>query len=159
VPLPFIAAGLGAALSGWLMMKFFQQKEKYLLSIVSILTAVLIYGMYSSKTLTSVIIFQILVYFFKSIAFGSIFALLASFILPDKFGSASGIVNFGGQIAGFVAPLAIGFLIDLFNGSYNAAFIFLIAAVALSFIVSLTLRAVPKRKEEEDVTANPTIAQ
>ncbi|MEY8739042.1 MFS transporter, partial [Bacillales bacterium AN1005] len=148
VPLPFIAAGLGAALSGWLMMKFFQQKEKYLLSIVSILTAVLIYGMYSSKTLTSVIIFQILVYFFKSIAFGSIFALLASFILPDKFGSASGIVNFGGQIAGFVAPLAIGFLIDLFNGSYNAAFIFLIAAVALSFIVSLTLRAVPKERKK-----------
>lgn len=158
VPLPFIAAGLGAALSGWLMMKFFQQKEKYLLSIVSILTAVLIFGMYSSKTLTSVIIFQILVYFFKSIAFGSIFALLASFILPDKFGSASGIVNFGGQIAGFVAPLAIGFLIDLFDGSYNAAFMFLIAAVALSFIVSLTLRAVP-RKEEEDVAANPTVAQ
>ncbi len=158
VPLPFIAAGLGAALSGWLMMKFFQQKKilaKYCLNpnCSTYLRNVLI------KTLTSVIIFQILVYFFKSIAFGSIFALLASFILPDKFGSASGIVNFGGQIAGFVAPLAIGFLIDLFNGSYNAAFIFLIAAVALSFIVSLTLRAVPKRKEEEDVTANPTIAQ
>ena len=42
-------------------------------------------------------------------------------------GSGMGLVNTGGQLAGFITPLAIGFIVDAFNGSFNAAFWMLIA--------------------------------
>ncbi|MED4780973.1 hypothetical protein [Brevibacillus choshinensis] len=35
-------------------------------------------------------------------------------------------INFGGQVAGFVSPMVMGFLISAFNSSYDAAFWFLI---------------------------------
>ena len=40
----------------------------------------------------------------------------------DVMGMASGFINTGGQIAGFVAPLLIGYLIQVTGGSYQSAF-------------------------------------
>jgi nitrate/nitrite transporter NarK len=55
------------------------------------------------------------------------------------YGSSIGIVNFGGQLAGFLAPIIIGVLVQSFGGSYSIAFLFLVFAAAIAFIVSLTL--------------------
>lgn len=151
VPLPFIAAGIGAFSSGWIMDKFFKNREKLIIAVSSLLTTIFVFEMYNSKTLTSVIIFEVITYFFKSITFASTYSLFSKIITQDNYGSSMGVLNFGGQLAGFVAPLAMGFLVDMFNGSYNAAFLFLVFSVGIAFIVSLTLNSKEINKKSESI--------
>jgi len=139
-PFPFVAAGISTAIGGWVMDRFFDGREKYLLSGSALLTAFFLYFMYTAETAVMVIAFQCLVYFFKSFVLAASLALPAK-LLPGKIvGSASGMINLGGQSAGFVAPVIIGLMISLFGGSYNAAFWFLIGAAVLSAFASSTIR-------------------
>jgi sugar phosphate permease len=122
------------------MDRFFDQKEKYLTVISALLTAFFLYFMYRAESVELVITFQCLVYFFKSFVLAASLALPAK-LLPGKVvGSASGIVNVGGQAAGFVSPVIIGLMISIFDGSYDAAFWFLIGAACLSALASITIK-------------------
>ncbi|AKA69119.1 MFS transporter [Clostridium scatologenes] len=150
VPLPFIAAGIGAFSSGWIMDRFFKNKEKLIIALSSLLTMIFVFEMYNAKSLTSVIIFEVIAYFFKSITFASTYALFSKIITQDNYGSSIGLLNFGGQLAGFISPLAMGCLVDMFNGSYNAAFLFLVFSVGIAFVASLTLNSNEIRKKCEN---------
>lgn len=140
VSLPPIAAGIGAALCGLLMSKFFINKEKWFIAFVSVLTTLFMFGMYKATSLFWVITFQVLTYFFNAMAFGGSFAFFANLVTKKAYGASVGIVNFGGQLAGFLAPVIIGDLVQIFSGSYSIAFLFLVFAGALSFIASLTIK-------------------
>ena len=48
-------------------------------------------------------------------------------------------VNLGGQLAGFISPLVIGFLVSAF-ANYDYAFGFLVSAALFSVLVSLFIR-------------------
>jgi nitrate/nitrite transporter NarK len=61
--------------------------------------------------------------------------------LPDAMvGSATGLVNFGGQMAGAIGPAAMGLLISRDGQSFQLAFLFLLATGVAAFLVSLTWR-------------------
>lgn len=47
-----------------------------------------------------------------------------------------GVVNLGMQVAGFIAPLTIGFVIDAFDDSLNGA-VWLLVSSFESFVLSL----------------------
>ncbi|CAB1247018.1 MFS transporter [Clostridium sp. WLY-B-L2] len=150
VPLPFIGAGIGAFSSGWIMDRFFKNKEKLIIALSSLLTMIFVFEMYNAESLASVIIFEVITYFFKSITFASTYALFSKIITQDNYGSSIGLLNFGSQMAGFISPLAMGFLVDMFNGSYNAAFLFLVFSVGVAFVVSLTLNSNEIRKKSKN---------
>lgn len=139
VPLPSIAAGLGAASAGFIMVRFFKGKERWLISATAALTMLFMYGMYSSKSLAAIIIFEVLAYLVKSISFATTFGYVAQIIGAKTYGSSVGVVNFGGQVAGFVAPLIIGAIVSA-TSSYSMAFLFLVAAAGLALVSSLTVR-------------------
>ena len=140
-PLPFVAAAIGTAIGGWVMDRFFDGREKYLLMLAALLTAFFLYFMATAGNVLAVIGFQCLVYFFKSFVLAASLALPAKLLPGSVVGSASGMINLGGQSAGFVSPVIIGLMISLFNGSYDAAFWFLIGAACLSALASATIRA------------------
>ncbi|RPK09389.1 MFS transporter [Priestia endophytica] len=156
-PLPFVAAGIAMTIGGWMMDKYFSGKEKYLLISSASLTAIFLYLMYNASSVAMVITFQALVYFFKSFVFATVTALPQKMFSKDIIGSASGMINLGGQSAGFVSPLMIGILISAFNGSYDAAFWFLIASAGLSIISGLTIQRVRKSTEIDDAPT-PTVS-
>lgn len=139
VPLPSLAAGVGAIASGYILIKWFNGREKWLLAIASLLTTIFMFGMYKATSVGAVITFEVITYFFKSIAFSGSFAFFAELMSVDSYGSAIGIVNFGGQLAGFIAPILIGFLVQSFSGSYSIAFLFLVIAAAVAFVAALSL--------------------
>lgn len=154
VPLPSIAAGVGAILSGYLMVHFFVGKEKWFIALASMFTTIFMFGMYHSTELTGIISFEILTYFFKAMAFSGCFALFAQLASRESYGSSVGIVNFGGQLAGFLAPILIGILVEQFGGSYSVAFLFLVAAAAVSFIVSLTFNTKKMAESKKSAKIN-----
>lgn len=138
-PLPFVMATLATASGGWIMVRFFLGREKYLLVFSALLTGVFLYLMYHAQTVAGVITYQCIVYLFKSFVFATVFALPTKLLADNQIGTGIGMVNLGGQAAGFVAPLVMGFLVTAF-GTYDAAFAFLLAAVCVSTVASITIR-------------------
>ena len=138
-PIPFLLATIATAIGGWVMTRFFADREKYLLIGSASLTGILLYAMYKSETIPALIFFQSLVYFFKSFVLATVIALPTKILADDQIGTGVGMVNFGGQSAGFVAPAAMGFLVTG-TGSFDAAFDFLLVMTALSVLVAATIR-------------------
>jgi nitrate/nitrite transporter NarK len=59
--------------------------------------------------------------------------------LDDLLSKASFADSFAACSAGFVSPMVMGFLISAFNGSYNAAFWFLVLSAVISIVACMTL--------------------
>jgi MFS family permease len=143
-PIPFVMATIATAIGGWVMTTFFAEREKYLLIGSSALTGIFLYAMYKSETITALIVYQSIVYFFKSFVLASVIALPTKLLRDDQIGSGVGMVNLGGQSAGFVAPAVMGFIVTG-TGSFDAAFGFLVAMTAMSVIVATTINTVQPR--------------
>jgi MFS family permease len=147
-PIPFVLATVATAIGGWVMTTFFAEHEKYLLIGSSALTGVFLYAMFKSETITALIVFQSLVYFFKSFVLAAVIALPTKVLKDDQIGTGVGMVNFGGQSAGFIAPMVMGFIVS-WTGSFDAAFSFLVIMTAMAVVVAATIntaqaRLVPK---------------
>ncbi|MBR0796810.1 MFS transporter [Bradyrhizobium jicamae] len=138
-PIPFFLATIATAIGGWVMTTFFAEREKYLLIGSSALTGLFLYAMYKSETITALIVYQSLVYFFKSFVLASVIALPTKLLRDDQIGSGVGMVNLGGQSAGFVAPAVMGFIVTG-TGSFDAAFGFLVAMTIMAVIVAATIK-------------------
>ena len=100
--------------------------------------------MSQKKTIAALIVFQSLVYFFKSFVLATVIALPTKVLHESQIGTGIGMVNLGGQIAGFIAPMVMGFLVSA-SGSFDTAFGFLIVMTALSVAVATTLRTGQQR--------------
>ena len=137
-PIPFVLATIATAMGGWVMTRFFAEREKYLLIGSSALTGVFLYAMFKSETITALIIYQSLVYFFKSFVLAAVIALPTKVLKDDQIGTGVGMVNFGGQSAGFIAPAVIGFIVS-WTGSFDAAFSFLVIMTAMAVVVAATI--------------------
>ena len=143
-PIPFMASFLSTAVCGWIMNKYFDRVEQYMIGICAVMTAVFLYLMYNAETLFWVIVFQCGVYFFKACILGSAVAIVLKIVTGNIAGSATMIVNMGGQVAGFISPVVMGYLVSVFNGSFNAVFYYLIGAAS---VCALSAFLIPKRKE------------
>ncbi|WP_416412490.1 MFS transporter [Pantoea sp. App145] len=138
LPIPYLMAGIATAIGGWVMVKFFNGRENLMLLFSALFTAISIGCMYRAETLTGVIVAQAFTYFFKSFVLAVAVALPTKILAPRMVGSGIGVINFGGQAAGFIAPLAIGLMVQHF--SFGSAFLFLMGAAAFSTLMSLTIR-------------------
>ena len=143
-PIPFMASFLSTAVCGWIMNKYFDRVEQYMIGICAVMTAVFLYLMYNAETLFWVVVFQWGVYFFKACILGSAVAIVLKIVTGNIAGSATMIVNMGGQVAGFISPVVMGYLVSVFNGSFNAVFYYLIGAAS---VCALSAFLIPKRKE------------
>ena len=143
-PIPFMASFLSTAVCGWIMNKYFDRVEQYMIGICAVMTAVFLYLMYNAETLFWVVVFQCGVYFFKACILGSAVAIVLKIVTGNIAGSATMIVNMGGQVAGFISPVVMGYLVSVFNGSFNAVFYYLIGAAS---VCALSAFLIPKRKE------------
>ena len=68
-----------------------------------------------------------------------IFDFASQVLHDDSYGSAIGIINFGGQLGGFVGPLLIGWIVQL-TGSYSAAFLGLVISAVIAVITSFCIK-------------------
>jgi len=144
--LPFFAGTPGLVLGGWVSDTFFKNTRKTPIILTQLAGAWLLYMTYSVEAANLAVAYQTLAGFFLFMAMGSFWALPMSVIPKDAMGRASGIINTGGQIAGFISPMAIGYLVQSSSGSFNTSFMFLIAGTLLSCLVALTVketRAIP----------------
>lgn len=144
-PIPFIAPFLSTAICGWVMNKYFDKKENWMIVICAAMTAIFLYFMYNAETIMWVVIFQCGVYFFKACIMGTAVAIVLKIVTGSIAGCTSTLINMGGQVAGFISPIIMGYLVYTFNGSFNAVFYYLMGVAALCAISALLI---PTRKED-----------
>ncbi|RYL95272.1 MFS transporter [Sporolactobacillus sp. THM7-4] len=137
--IPAAAGFISILLSGWILDKYMNGHEKLLLVYGSLFTALFLYMMFTAHSISMAITFWALCQFSFGTVFVTVFALPLKYMSEKSIGTATGLINFGGQIAGIIAPSLIGVMVELFHGSYNAAFWSLIAAAILSLVTGITL--------------------
>ncbi|HUJ68180.1 MAG TPA: MFS transporter [Syntrophorhabdales bacterium] len=141
--LPFFAGFVGAIVAGYLSDKLFLRHRNILYIICVLLAAVFLYLTYSTAHVGPAIAYNTLAGFFLMAANAGLTAIPITVIPKEIMGVSMGVINFGNQMAGFLAPTIIGFLVQFSGGSFNSTFIFLIIACLLTAVISLSLRERP----------------
>lgn len=155
--IPKVFGLIAILVSGWLLDKYLVGREKYLIVIGSVIGILSLYFFIQAPSIAYVVLFGTLA------NIGVCFALTATLTMPLKYiasssiGTATGMVYLGGQVAGVIAPTAMGFMIQKFNGSYDAGFWFLIAALGMSLLVGMTVRTHSDEKNELAIELNSKV--
>ncbi len=133
--IPFLFGAGGTLLGGYCSDKFKPQR-KTLYVVTSVIAAGFLYLTFSVSSADMAVVYQCVSALFMFFAMATFWGILMDTIPSNIMGRASGIVNFGGQMAGVVSAPIIGWLIQSSGGSYNSAFIFMIAALLCSAVVT-----------------------
>ncbi|ALC89028.1 MFS transporter [Bacillus sp. FJAT-18017] len=137
--IPGVAQLLGIYLSGYVIDKLAKGREKVAGAVTCICISILLYLMFTASSVTSFIIYQTIIMLIISFVVILLPAIVLKNFPSSLAGSSMGLVNTGGQLAGFITPLAIGFIVDAFNGSFNAAFWMLIAFAFICAVALVTM--------------------
>ncbi|MFT3961862.1 MFS transporter [Propionivibrio sp.] len=138
--LPFFVGTFGMLLGGYLSDRF-KGSRKWLFIPAAMVAAFCLYLTFSVAAAEMAVVAQCVSAFFMFVAFAAFWGLVVDSIPAEIMGASSGTVNFGGQVAGFVSPFVMGYLIDLNHGSFDMAFMFLIAGTVASVFVALTVKS------------------
>ncbi|EOH95760.1 hypothetical protein UAY_03186 [Enterococcus moraviensis ATCC BAA-383] len=117
--------------AGVLLSKLFLGKERMFILSATILAAVLVVAFVLSNNLVLSMICLIAVSMVSVGAFTAIFTWPHKIMDPSIIGSSIGIINTGGTLGGFLAPMILGQLIKAAGGSFTLAFGFMAAASLL----------------------------
>lgn len=153
--IPAVSSIAFMIVAGYLVDKVFAGKEKLLGVICGIGLTVFVYLMFHAASVGLFVFYQSVLPIFTGIAIVLVTTLPIKVFSQQVSGSAVGVVQSGGQIAGFFAPLLIGYLIDWMDGVYSAAIWMLIGCGVVYAIMALTisfkkgaLLTVNKRQEQ-----------
>jgi sugar phosphate permease len=138
--LPFFAGTVGLIFGGWMSDKWFQNSRKVPIIITQLIGAFCLYLTYTVTSPNGAIVYQAFAGGFLYMGMGAFWALPMSIIPKSVMGTASAVVTMGGQLAGLVSPLVIGYLVQISGGSFNTSFMFLIAGTLLSSAIALTVK-------------------
>jgi sugar phosphate permease len=139
VSITFAAGIVGYLFGGWLSDGLFRNNRRMPVVIFQFLTGLMLYLMYTVDSMQLLMVYQILVGFFLTAALAAVWALPVSSVPKRITGRAVGIFNTGGQSAGLLSPIIIGYLVDV-TGSFNAGFNFMIACLAISIALAFTFK-------------------
>ncbi|MBO0473807.1 MFS transporter [Enterococcus ureasiticus] len=117
--------------AGKLLSKLFLGKERIFIISATVLAAILVAAFVASNNLVVSMICLISVSMVSISAFTAIFTWPHKIMDPSIIGSSIGIINTGGTLGGFLAPMILGQLIKAAGGSFTLAFGFMAVASLL----------------------------
>ena len=134
--IPGVVAIIAMLGSGFLIDRLELKVNKFIGALCALLLAVFLLLMFNTESIILFITYQCIV----TLLVTFIALLLPSFVLkriPSNYaGTAMGMANTGGQLAGFVTPTLIGFMVDAFDGSYEAA-VWMLVIISLICVGSI----------------------
>jgi sugar phosphate permease len=137
--LPFMAGTIGCVLGGWLSDKYLSNNRKVPIIGAQLMSALLLYLSYISTSSIVLILCQAMAGFFLNFFFSAFWALPMNTVPRRFMGVASGFINMAGQLAAFVSPILIGYLIGLADGAFSLTFVLLIVSLLVSCLIIFTI--------------------
>ncbi|WP_336864649.1 MFS transporter [Peribacillus frigoritolerans] len=147
--IPAFAGIIAMIVSGYILDKLPEGKDKIIAAVFAVLTAVFLYLMAYAPNIAMFAVYQSVVTVFMSFNIILIISAPLKMLSEEVVGTANGFINTGAQFAGVLTPMLIGFLVDAFDGSYTVAFIMLIMFALLcagSLFLIRTKKEVPSFK-------------
>ncbi|SFJ64239.1 Sugar phosphate permease [Amycolatopsis sacchari] len=148
--IPLLVNAVGVIVGGWLMSRWFDRSARRLVVPALVVSAVLLVLMLRAGSTTAFTTLQTLAMFVNGLAAIGIVGLPLRVLPRAVVGSGMGAVNTGGQLAGVLAPLVMGWLADRFG--FGAAFGFLAATTLAAALISLVTRQRQARQVKEAVS-------
>jgi len=141
---PYLIAFAGTNLVGALLDKYGQNRERAFMVLGALCCAGSLALMISTTSIVFLEVYWTLTLLAFNFVYATVFTAPLKHFPEHLIGSATGLMNFGGQIAGSITPVAMGALIAAFGGSYFNAFWLLVGSAVLAALVALSWRPVAK---------------
>ena len=138
--LPFFAATIGCLVGGWMSDRFFSDNRRVPIVATQLLTALLLYLTYVANSIPMLIVCQTLAGFCLSFFTSAFWALPMNTVPKSLMGAISGVINMAGQIAAFVSPMLVGYLVGA-SGGFGSTFLLLVVTILVSCALVFTLPA------------------
>jgi len=134
--LPNLIAFAGTNVVGLLLDKHGKGRERLFMVLGALFSAVFLALMMITASIYLLLMYWTLLLLAFNFVYATVFAAPLRHFPEHLIGSATGLMNFGGQIGGSVAPVAMGALIAATGGSYLAAFCLLLASAVTSAVIA-----------------------
>lgn len=146
--IPYLVAFASLNVVGWLLDKAGQGRDRLFMMVGAAMVVIFLALMAVATSLPVLLTFWTLSLVGYTAVYGTVFAIPLKHLPDESVGTASGIINFGGQVAAGIAPVVIGMLVGFGKGSFTMAFSFLLAAGVAALVIASTWKA-----EDHDATA------
>lgn len=137
---PWLVSFVLMNFSSYLLETRFQHSQKAVLTVSLLLGAALMYAMLRADSVAAGFSLLTVVTVLMSIASATVYMMPMQWMSAHEVGTATGVIIFGQQLAGVVAPVVMGYLISLFDGSYDAVFGFVILVIFLGAGTALSIK-------------------
>lgn len=137
--LPFFAATIGCLIGGWASDRFFRNNRRLPIVASQLAAALFLYLTYASTSTPMLIVCQTLTGFFLSVFSSTFWALPITTVPRSLMGVVTGLINMAGQIAAFLSPILVGYLVSASGGSFQSAFTLLVGSILISCVLVFAL--------------------
>ncbi|MBO9653537.1 MAG: MFS transporter [Agrobacterium tumefaciens] len=134
---------------GWLLDRFFHQKEKYLICIGAAVSAIFIYLMANEESIPLAFAYLSVSNVFLNAISISVFVSIMKHFPQNTVGTATGLINSLAQLGSFASPMLIGAVLSATNQNYGIAFSVIVACAVLVCVIATTFPAVHGNKPVE----------
>jgi sugar phosphate permease len=137
--LPFFAGTVGCIFGGWVSDKYFSNNRRVPIITTQLISAFLLYLTFTASSATVLVICQTLAGLCLSFFFSVFWALPMNTVPKKLMGVTSGFINMAGQIAAFISPIFVGYLVEAAGGNFDLTFTLLILSLLVSCAIVFTL--------------------
>lgn len=134
---------------GWLLDRFFHQKEKYLICIGAAVSAIFIYLMANEESIPLAFAYLSVSNVFLNAISISVFVSIMKHFPQNTVGTATGLINSLAQLGSFASPMLIGAVLSATNQNYGIAFSVIVACAVFVCVIATTFPAVHGNKPVE----------
>lgn len=137
--LPFFAATVGCFVGGWVSDRFFSNNRRLPIMFAQLGAALLLYLSYQAESVVVLVLCQTLAGFCLSFFTSTFWALPMNTVPRSLMGVISGLINMAGQVAAFISPILVGYLVGNAGGGFATTFALLVGSMLVSFALMFTL--------------------
>lgn len=141
--IPYLVAFAALNGVGWLLDKVGEGRDRLFMSAGAVTVILFLSLMMFVDSLPGLLTCWTLSLVGYTAIYGTVFAIPLKHLPDSSVGTASGIINFGGQVAAGIGPMVIGWLVSMGQGSFGLAFGFLVASGIGALVIALTWRVQP----------------
>lgn len=142
---PYIAGFLGLLVLGWLGSRVFYRHRIGLIAVSYWIAGMALYIAFIQENPLYCLASLSCAGFFLYGGFGPFWAVVLDFIPEKRRATLSGVINFGGQIGGFLAPVIVGAIVNA-TGSFFGGFLFMTFGLFMATVLLLILAKKEKSK-------------
>jgi sugar phosphate permease len=130
---PYVAGTIGLLVGAWVCERWFNHRRRRFIAAGYLATAACIVATTLAPTITVAGVFLTLAGFFLYSGLGPFWSVPMDIVAPHEVGMWLGFINMGTQIAGFVGPVLIGWLLQT-SGSFTPVLVAMVASMVLAAV-------------------------